>query len=733
LSAIHANASVWVGEQEDVVAHVQQLARRAPPADTDDKLERLWLAPEATGEPPARRGALVPRPRLVGRLTEGAAKVALLAAPAGYGKTTLLREWLLCDERPFAWVTLEERHDDAPTLLAAVEDALDDALPAGPRGPYVLVLDDVHVLRREETWEAVRTLARQMPPESRLALASRSEPGLPMGRMRANRELVELRAADLVMTTSEAAALLARCGLHVEPPEAEELCRRAEGWPAGLYLASMALRGQSDMEAAVGRFGGDDAIVSEYLRDEVLARLAPAAAAFLRRSSVLDRLSGPLCDAVLERRGSAQLLSSLGRSDLLLVPLDRKDECYRCHRLLAEMLRAELRRTEPEAWAHLHARASDWYAQHEQADRAVHHAVAALDADRVDDLLAVSAPEHVSRSRNATMRRWLGSFTDEQVAAHPGMTLAAANSDLLEGELDSVYQWELAARKAGHEAAVAILQAALGRDGVSRMAEDAARAYELEPEDSPWRPICCLLEGVGRHLAGDREGAEPILEEGVRRGAVAAPNIQTLCLAQLALGACERDDWETAAAFIARAVAQVEHYALRDYPTSALVFAVSAAVRARRGRVDEAQAHAREATRLLALLTDFMPWYEVEARVALAHAALRLSDTAGARDLLADAARRARRTPDALVLHEWIATSEQRLGTASAGGGVLTTAELRILGFLPTHLSFREIAGRLFVSANTVKTQAHAVYRKLDAASRSEAVTRATQLGLLDF
>jgi LuxR family maltose regulon positive regulatory protein len=213
---------------------------------------------------------------------------------------------------------------------------------------------------------------------------------------------------------------------------------------------------------------------------------------------------------------------------------------------------------------------------------------------------------------------------------------------------------------------------------------------------------------------------------------VAAPNIQTLCLAQLALGAAEREDWESAAALAARAMGQVEHYALHNYPTSALVFAVSAAVRARRGRVDEAQADARDATRLLGLLTDFMPWYEVETRIALAQAALRLSDAAEARDLLAEAARRARRTPDAVVLHEWIASTERRLDTASAGGGVLTTAELRILGYLPTHLSFREIAGRLYVSANTVKTQAHAVYRKLDAASRSEAVARAMQLGLLD-
>jgi LuxR family maltose regulon positive regulatory protein len=264
------------------------------------------------------------------------------------------------------------------------------------------------------------------------------------------------------------------------------------------------------------------------------------------------------------------------------------------------------------------------------------------------------------------------------------------------------------------------------------MGEDAARAYELEPEDSPWRALCCLFEGVSRHLQGDADAAETRLEEGVRRGAVAAPNIQTLCLAQLALVAIDRDDWEGASGLSARALAQVEHYTLGDYPSSALVFAVAAAVRARRGRVEEAQEAARESSRLLGMLTDFMPWYEVETRTALASASVRLSDSRAARQALTDAARLARRMPDAPALHDAIGRVDERLEEACARVTLLTTAELRILGFLPTHLSFREIAARLYVSANTVKTQAHAVYRKLDAASRSEAVANAARIGLLD-
>jgi LuxR family maltose regulon positive regulatory protein len=713
---------------------------------------------------------MVPRRRLLARLREARAPLTLVAAPAGYGKTTLLAQWDRCDNRPFAWLTVDKTHNESVALVEAIEQALGEVAPApsgrststrsrrgapavavarlvrslSARGPFVLVLDDLHALDADGALEVVRTLTRHVPTDCRLALATRTEPALPAGRLRANRELTEIRPRDLAMTSREAADLLAMSGLDLSDHDAEELTRKAEGWPAGLYLAAVALRGQSNVSGALRRFGGDDAIVADYLRDEVLSQLPQEVVSFLMRTSILERLSGPACDAVLDRRDSGQLLSSIGRSDLLLVPLDRQDETYRCHRLLAQMLRAELRRSLPEEdEAHLHRRASDWYADRGEVDQAVHHAVAAGDTARAADLLGPHAPEYVTRGRIGTMQHWLSSFTHEQIAGHPTLVLAAANSHLLAGELDAVHRWESAARRtlhetppnersAAHEATVKILHAAAGRDGVIRMGQDAASAYALEPEDSPWRPICCLFEGVACYLTGDREAAEARLEEGVRRGASAAPNVQTLCLAELALMASERADWESAAGFTARAVAQVEHYALGDYPTSALVLATSALVRSRRGRVEAAQDDAREATRLLSKLDDFIPWYLCQTKLALAAAAARLSDTARARDLLADASRIARRLPEAVVLRERLDLTRARVETAAAGPALLTTAELRILTFLPTHLSFREIAGRLYVSANTVKTQAHAVYRKLDAASRSEAVTHARQLGLLD-
>jgi LuxR family transcriptional regulator, maltose regulon positive regulatory protein len=724
---------------------------------------------ESVHDPSSRAVAVsVVRPRLVRRLAAARASIALVAAPAGYGKTTLLAEWDTADRRPFAWVTADRSHNESGALVAAIEQALDDSAPAKARGrtrarrssgtvalarltqslerrpPFVLVLDDLQALQAEGSLEAVRTLARHVPAHSVLTLGTRSEPALPIGRLRANRALTEIRPQDLAMTTREATALLALAGVTLADADLAALVQKAEGWPAGLYLASLALTGQADPAAAVARFGGDDAIVANYLRDEMLSALPDATVSFLIRTSVLDRLSGPVCDFVLEQAGSAQLLRTIGSGDLLMVPLDRADDEFRCHALLAQMLRAELRRTDADTGARLHRRASDWYAERGDVDRAMHHAVEARDTARAAALLAASAPEYVSHGLNSRIERWLSTFTDEQIAAQPALVLTAANSHLLKGELDAVHRWESAARRklhetppakrsAAHEASVALLHAVAGHQDVQTMGDDAARAYGLEPQDSPWRALCCLLEGVALGLTGRADAAEARLDEGVRRAAVAAPNIQTLCLAQLALLAVDRDDWDGAAVVAARALAQVDRHTLGGYPSSALVFAVSALVFARRGKVEEAKQAARNSRQLLAMLTDFMPWYDVETRLALASAYARLTDCNPARELLNDAVRLARRLPECLVVHEQIEQLEARLELVSTCLAPLTTAELRILAFLPTHLSFREIAGRLHVSANTVKTQAHAVYRKIDAASRSEAVTNASRLGLLDF
>jgi LuxR family maltose regulon positive regulatory protein len=667
----------------------------------------------------------------------------------------LLSEWDAQDDRPFAWISLDEGDNDPARLLAHVECALDPIEPvgadvfealAGAQG-VVLVIDDVHVLYEPAALATVMDIAQVLRPESQLALASRSQPALPLGRLRAHGAVVELDARDLAMRASEADRIFTAAAVDVDDDEVSALVEATEGWPAGLYLAALSLGDQLDVHAGVARFAGDDRYVADYVRDEFLSNLPRDDLIFLIRTSVLEQLSGSVCDAIIEARGSAGTLARLARSNLLLVPLDHNDEWYRCNGLLSNMLRAELHRFEPDREADLHRRACEWFDSHGDTDRAIEHAVEGHDVRRAGDLMWRNIHRYTGSGRNDRIRRWLQRFTADEIAGSSSLALAAANSCCEAGDGNQVEHWTCVAAAClpraprattePLEAGIAVMRARIARNGIGRMAEDARRAYDLEPQGSPWHPVCRLIEGVACHVSGDRVHARAYLEEGMRSAAVHAPDVHALCLAQLALLAVEEDDWESAAWLASRSKALVEHSDLTDSPTAALVFAVSAAARAQRGQVEEASADRRRALKLLARLRDFAPWYDVETRILLARAGLRLSDPISARGLLAEASRILRQAPDAVVLGEWIdqvrAQADAAGGSIEAGGWSLTTAELRVLQFLPGHLSFPQIAERLYVSPNTVKTHVRAVYRKLDASSRGQAVETARDSGLLDL
>ena len=660
----------------------------------------------------------------------------VVRAPAGYGKTTLLSQWAQRDGRPFVWIGPELTGDDEAPLARAA--AALDAVP----GPTVLVMDDTE-LRADR--EAVRALVRAVPAGSQVALAARGEPDLPIGSLRAQGQVIEIGSAELAMTRREAAAMLSMCGIDLEPVDLAALLRNTEGWPAALYLAALSFRGDPDPHRAVTGFAGDDRLVAGYLRDEVLARLPAAHVAFLRRTSILGRLSGPVCDAVLRSSGSGELLRELARAGVPLVPLDATDSEYRHHALLGEMLRAEQRRREPSRTTALHRRAGEWHEHEGDVAPALDHAIAAGDLHDAGRRLWAIAGRRVANGHVADVQAWLGRFRPEQLSSEATLALTAATVHVADGDRDRLEHWAGTAERllaAGVEppvsaaAAVAVMRAMAARRGLASMVADAREAYELTPEDSTWRPLSCLLWGVGLHLLGDREQAIEPLEEGAWRGGVVAPNAQVLCLAQLALLAVDADDWEHATLLASRARSQVEHAGLEGYTASALVYSVSALVRAHRERVEAAQEDRRHALKLLATLVNGTPWYEVEARVTLARATLRLGDVAGTRARLTEASRRLHEIGDVPLAAGWIedchALAETFAISSLVGPTSLTTAELRVLRMLPTHLSFREMGIRLQVSSNTIKTHAHAVYRKLGASSRSEAVLEARRRGLVD-
>lgn len=695
-----------------------------------------------TGRPPMIRGA-VRRPRLITPLVEpGAPQLVVLVAPAGCGKTTVLCQWAARDARPFAWLTLDDRDNDATRLITAVTRAVDGVRAEGGAGRFVLVLDDLHVLHSPEALDVLLAIATDLPPEASLALASRAEPSLPLARWRTLRLLTELGPAELAMSDSETSAMLRHAGVELDREEMDAIHRKTEGWSAGVVLAGLVLRKQGGMDEPA-RFEGADRLVADYVRDEILRELQPGTRQFVLRTSILETMTDSSCDAVTRRSGSAAVLAELARSNMLFARLDRRGERCRYHPLLAEALRAELRRVSPELELELHRRASAWHNETGDVDSAIRHALAAGEARRAGALAWRGVASAISHGQARLIAQWLDRFSEAQFATIPELALARASWHLVRGEGDLVEHWADAAaaaspaeRPAPIQAAIAAIRAAAGHQGLRQMRDDAAAAAQLASRNRPCLALCWFIGGVAAHLGGAREEAELGLEEAARCAAVTAPGLHALCLTQLGVLAVERGDWEGAASLVTRARAQVDRFGLGDDATMALVFAGSALVRAQRGRFEDARSDFDIAVRLGTKLTDFAPWYEVELRILLARAALALCDATQAHARLTEATRLIRRVPDAGVLVAWLAETWTRLdGFIASEGQVpcsLTTAELRILRFLPTHLTFREIGEQTHVSPNTVKTQVQAIYRKLDASCRSAAVTRARSLGLVD-
>jgi LuxR family transcriptional regulator, maltose regulon positive regulatory protein len=665
----------------------------------------------------------------------------VIVAPPGYGKSSLLLEWAEHDPRPFVWLAADAL---GSVDLASGADAI--LGPAGDRGEGVVVLDDAHLACPEVVRELLQLLLAELPDGATVAVSSRTEPPFPLGRLRARRALIEVRGPDLAMMPAEASVLLRQAGLELDFTTVQALVRRTEGWPVGLYLAALSVGDPTDAAGALGRVRGDDHHLAEYFRDEVLSVLPADLTEFAVRTSVLEELSGPVCDALLETRGSALTLGRLEKAVPLLRPLDPAHEVFRWHGLFRDALGAELRRTAPELVQALHERACAWYEAHGETDQAIAHAVSARDLVHAGDLLWASIVAYVTQGRNEIVQGWLAHFTRDELGSYAPLALAAAHSFLAAGNAAEARHLAVAAAAAVERkrsacgprslrAGLAGIEAIVGRAGVGGMGEAAQRAWELEPEDSPWRPVCLFLRGTAVHLSGDPASAVRLLDEGADLSAATAPSITALCLAQAAMIAIEQQDWDTAAELTDRAQRMIEERGLAEYPICALAFAAAAATRAHHGRADEAKRDLRSGIELLAVLGDFIPWYGAEARILLAHASLWLADVVGARTLLAEASRLARRTSGAVIFERWFDDAwsymDELAETSLAGPSSLTIAELRILRFLPSHRSFREIAAQLGVSANTVKTQAHAVYRKLGAASRSEAVMRASDAGLL--
>jgi LuxR family maltose regulon positive regulatory protein len=613
--------------------------------------------------------------------------------------------------------------------------------------PVVVVLDDVQLLHDQDGLDAMVVLVDHLPPGSQMALISRGEPQLPVGRWRAEGRLAELGPDELAMDPAEAGRLLAAASVELPDGEVAELTRRTEGWPAALYLAALSIKAQHPGNGAGVGFGGRERFLVDYLESVLLSGLSPAEVQFLTRTAVLDRLSGPLCDAVLGTTGSAAVLASLERSNLLVVPLDRQREWYRYHPLFRELLRGQLERDAPELVRELTRRAAKWCAHHGLAEAAVDYAMDAGDADLVAHVVEQAAIGVYRSGRLATVQRWFDWFDEHGlIQRYPAVAMLGAWVQALGGHTAAAERWADAAERGSYEGTLsdgsasidgwrALLRAKLCRHGVTQMRADAELALTLIPVGSLWRAPAQLLAGISRLLAGDLGVADDLLAEAVEvaqeSGATLAASV---ALAERALLAIGRQDWRDAAALVEQARSVVGTAHLEACATSVVVYAAAARVAIHHGELDQAEQDLTRAQQLRSQATHALPYYAVQARLELIRAYLALSDVAGARAVLGEVDGLLRWRPDLGTLPEQASQLRSQLDHIDADAiamSSLTIAERRLLPLLPTHNSFREIGEHLHLSQHTVKSQALSIYRKLGVSTRSQAIQRARTVGLL--
>ena len=723
---------------------------------------------------PLVRPETIFRAPLLDRLASGDPyRIVSVVAPPGYGKTTLLSQWAERGGPAFAWISVDERDNDPKVLLTYIAEALDAIEPVGgqvfdalaspgssvpgsvvPRlgsafasmtVPVVLVLDDVHLLHNSECRAALSVLADHVPAGSRLVLAGRAEPPLRVARLRAEGRILEIGPADLSLTCAEAAVLLRGAGLELDADVVAELHRRTEGWPVGLYLAALYLREGGSLGTAAMSFGGDDRLVSEYVESELLARISQRQRVFLTRTAVLARMSGSLCEAVLEVPGSAAALAELARSNLLLVPLDRRGQWYRYHHLFGDMLLAELRRQEPALIPVLHRRAARWFERNGLPEEALEHSMAAEDIDMVARLVEQLWLETYRHARVTTVERWLRWLQDRGgMERHPmtavlALFLATQMGRSAEAErwADVVDGWpyrDVAQPGDRHAAAWAFLmRAASCRRGVEQMRADADEAARRFAEEHIVESAPALYQGLARVLSGDLEGGDAFFESVLSAGEeISTPETVAVALGERSLLAMARGQWSHAEVLADQAGAVLR----RAKFEGVLACAVQARVAVHRGDIPAARQHLVNAQRVRPTLTYAMPQLAVQARIELARAHLGLADIAGARTLMREIDEVLRRRPALGTLADEARALRARLASERdstiPGASALTAAELRVLPMLATHLSFPEIGAEMFLSPNTVKSQAMSIYRKLEASSRSQAVSRSRELGLLE-
>jgi LuxR family transcriptional regulator, maltose regulon positive regulatory protein len=733
---------------------------------------------------PDPRHQTVERTRLHDLLRQGCSlPLTLVIAPAGWGKSTLVAGWLRQDRVTAGWVSLDGGDDDphrfwrylllaagqagpgAGTaalrrLDAAKSDVLRDVLPTfinevtSSGAPLVLVLDDYHLITSAQVHASLAALLDRCPPQLHLVLITRADPPLPLSRLRVRGELGELRAEHLRFSLDEAREFFGnRLGTRLPEQDVHRLLARTEGWAAGLQLAALRLKDRTDPSAFIDRFTGADWHIVNYLGEEVLTSQPPRVREFLLVTSVLNRMCAPLCNALTGRADGAELIDEVNRANLFLIPLDDERHWFRYHHLFGGLLRHELARTAPQQPSALHRQAAQWYAENSDPAEAIGHAISSGDDSLTRGLVAAHWRQHFNAGQLETVRRWLDALPAELVAMDASLAAARVWIALDTGRLEDVGAALDAAEAPGPPDTQLRVLRALHRYKTGDVADAAHRLQEIAPSaDDPFiATVHRLVQGVSSMWLGEADRARELLAEAARR-AEGDDNRLAYIYAQgcLALLATSHGDLALADALVADADSVVGRTLSGSHFVAMFPALAGARLAAQRGEWADAE---RAAAAAVELGRRGAGRVELAAALLTASAVLRTSPPAAAtRDpgdgpaaagaggsdtgaLVAEARGILRHCPDpGPVVTTWLAGEQRAEAARTRQEGMtepLTERELTILRLLPAPTPQRELASALFVTPNTLKTHLRAIYRKLGAESRGDAVIRARERGLI--
>ena len=726
---------------------------------------------------PRLRAEMVARPRVQEVLERDDVMLTLVTAPPGYGKTVAARTWLESGSGAVAWVTLDAGDNDPMRFWTYAALAVDRVrgglgrsalqrlkIPGGVLesavielvngiasfgAPLTVVLDDFQSITDLECLDSIDYALEHLPPTTRLMVITRSDPSLNLARLRASGALAEVRASELAFTTEEANELLVeRGGLVLDPDEVEVLRERTEGWPGALYLALLWLRGVENPHDAVREFGGDHRFVADYLNHEILSSLDEESRWFLLRTSVLGHFTAELCDSVFGRSDAGSTLETLEHSNLFVARLEHGG-WFRVHPLFAEFAEFQLESRDAGAPVEIHRRAALWFLERGLLPEAVEHAAAAGD----HDLVAKIVSDHhlpVIRSGGArTLVRWAKMLPDEKLVEHPELAMAAATAVSLVGprtiERRRFLQLAERARTASPaqftpyvDAGIGMVRAFTFDEGVQASVEQGRRAVEIAEREADDVLVASLAALAQAHyFAGDLAAASAAaLRALAHPQAERRPTAHAIARSTLALADVDRGLVDAARAHAAKARALIGGIHSSRSWLGAVAYATSGCVHAADGKLVEAERELVYAERFLhdELSTVHHAWL----LLLLARVRCRRGHLTEATEALQLARLELDELEDCGMLPRLASDVERELhraGSRADQGEVLekpSEAELAVLRLLASELSARDIGGRLFLSANTVRTHTRAIYRKLGVNSRAEAVARATMLGLLD-